>query len=113
MSEYTSGPWHPGCIVNDDSSCNCTSILDEGYAGGIATIHVHNEIESISHGGNDAPPIEVAKANSRLIAIAPETYELMLEIKKFLYANPSIEAQKLIEEIDHIDDLVEGRKKFT
>ncbi len=76
---FTPGPWYPGCHTYPHSKCKCTSILDESYAGGIATIHVWNGTLSISDGGNDAPPEEEAIANAHLIAEAPKLYKALKE----------------------------------
>ena len=84
-----------------------------GHAGGIARIAVHNGIDSITEGGNDAPVVEQAKANARLIAMAPTTYEALMKLKQFLIVEPTPhELQNIISEIHKIEDLVEGRKKF-
>lgn len=80
MKKCTPGPWHAGCITDDDSTCNCRSICDEGYAGGIATVHVDNGITLIAEGGNDAPPFEEAKANCAYIAAAnPEAVRAIID----------------------------------
>lgn len=81
-AKHTQGPWECGHIANDEHPCNCTSIVSEGYAGGIATVHVDNGIAIIAEGGNDCPPLEEAKANSRLIAAAPELYDFVDRISK-------------------------------
>ena len=44
--------------------------------GGIATVEVDNG-KSIIDGGNDAPPLEEAKANQRLISTAPTIHQLL------------------------------------
>ena len=74
--KFTPGPWYPPHLstATDSDKCRCRSIVDEGYAGGIATIHLWNGIESIRAGGNDAPPEEEARANGFLIATSPELY---------------------------------------
>lgn len=74
MSEprWSPGPWYPPHLSDDTTSCDCRSIVNEGYAGGIATVHVDNGILLISEGGNDCPPLEEAQANGFLIAAAPE-----------------------------------------
>lgn len=80
MSEtpkFTPGPWYPPHLSDDSTTCNCRSIVEGGYAGGIATVHVHNGIASIRDGGNEAPPLEEAKANGHLIAAAPELYDAL------------------------------------
>ena len=70
LLECTKGPWHGPHISDDSTTCNCTGIVDEGFAGGIARVHVDNGIASITEGGNDCPPLEQAKANGALIAAA-------------------------------------------
>ena len=70
LLECTKGPWHGPHISDDSTTCNCTGIVDEGYAGGIARVHVDNGIASITEGGNDCPPPEQAKANGLLLAAA-------------------------------------------
>ena len=71
---WTPGPWEPPHLSDDSTPCNCRSIVEGEYAGGIATVHVDNGIALISEGGNDCPPLEEAKANGLLIAAAPELY---------------------------------------
>lgn len=75
MSEtkFTPGPWHAGHMVDDSHPCECRSVVSEHYAGGICEIDVDNGL-SIEDGGNDAPPLEEAKANCTLIAEAPAMY---------------------------------------
>lgn len=67
---HTPGPWHPGHL-GSDGKCQCRSVCDEGYAGGICTVHVGNGLP-IGDGGNDAPPRDEAVANMYLIAAAPD-----------------------------------------
>lgn len=74
----TPGPWYPGHLGRSDHSCKCTGIVDEGYAGGIASVHVWNGIESIYAGGNDAPPEAEAAANMNFIAAANPTAVIAL-----------------------------------
>lgn len=69
---FTPGPWHPGHL-GSDSKCQCANVCDEGYAGGICTIHVDNGLPIIE-GGNDAPPPEEAIANMHAIAAVPAMY---------------------------------------
>ena len=84
MSEHTKGPWCTGCFVNPDTKCQCKGIQSEGYAGGIATIHVDNGIKLITEGANDCPPLNEAIANAHLIASAPDLIELHLAEQSFL-----------------------------
>lgn len=76
---YTKGPWDGPHFARDDISCNCTSVVSEGYAGAIATIHFDNG-KTIDDGGNGCPPLEEAKANARLIAAAPQMFEALQNI---------------------------------
>lgn len=78
MTKHTPGPWLCGHFADDAHSYNCTSILAEGYMGSIAQVTVGNGLP-ISQGGNDAPPLEEAKANGRLIAAAPEMLACLKE----------------------------------
>lgn len=87
MSGHTPGPWYPGHFVDDDHSCNCTGIVSEhGPMGGIASVHIDNG-KAIGDGGNDAPPLEEAKANARLIAAAPEMLEALMQVRRFVEAH--------------------------
>jgi len=74
--KFTPGPWVPGHIANDDHPCDCASIVSEYFAGSIAYVTVDNG-KLIQDGGNDGPPLEQAKANSHLIAAAPELFEAL------------------------------------
>lgn len=76
MTNYSCGPWYPGHL-GSDGGCQCRSVVNEGWAGGIATVHMDNGIPLISEGGNDAPPKEEAIANMHLIASAPVLYEAL------------------------------------
>jgi hypothetical protein len=80
---FTPGPWEPPHFSRHDSGCDCTSIVEGGYAGGIAHVHFSNGISKISDGGNDCPPAEEAKANGFLIAAAPELYAAIDEIVNY------------------------------
>jgi hypothetical protein len=73
----TPGPWCAGHLADDDHPCNCTSIVCEGYAGAICRVDFDNGLR-IGEGGNDAPPLEEAKANLRYIAAANPTNVLAL-----------------------------------
>lgn len=62
----SAGPWHEGHL-GQAGKCQCRSIVNEDYAGGIATVHLDNR-KPISDGGNDCPPLGEAVANMALIA---------------------------------------------
>lgn len=62
----TPGPWFGPHLGDQDSKCQCASIVDEGYAGGICSVHVGNGL-LVGEGGNDAPPPVEAAANGRFI----------------------------------------------
>lgn len=79
MEKATKGPWHPGCIVDDNHPCNCRTILDEGYASGIATIVLGNDLP-LGEGGIDGPGFDEAKANCAYIAACnPENMAAFLD----------------------------------
>lgn len=71
--------WICGCLANDDHPCNCTYILAEPYCGSIAEITVGNG-KPISDGGNDAPPVEEAKSNLRLLVKARNVSPAMARV---------------------------------
>jgi hypothetical protein len=75
-TKWTSGPWSPGHMINQDHSCQCRYILGEGYFGSIAVVSKDNGLK-VGDGGNDCPPEEEAIANANLIASAPELYEAL------------------------------------
>lgn len=72
INKHSSGPWYPGHLGNDSTSCDCHHIVNEGYAGAIAIIGLDNGIKSIADGANDCPPLEEAIANMHLIAASPD-----------------------------------------
>lgn len=78
---HTPGPWMPGHFVDENSGCKCRCILSERYMGAIAEIRIDNGLP-ISEGGNDCPPLEEAKANGRLIAAAPDLFEIVTRMVK-------------------------------
>lgn len=67
LGKATQGDWHAGHLADDDHPCGCRYVLSEGYMGAVATVDVGNGLP-ISEGGNDAPPLDEAKANLALIA---------------------------------------------
>ena len=73
------GPWDGPHLSDDSTTCNCTSIVNGGYAGAIAYVGVDNGIVSIGEGGNDCPPLEEAKANGRLLLAAKNTAPAIAE----------------------------------
>lgn len=75
VDKHSSGPWYPGHLGDESIKCNCRSIVNEGYEGGIAQVYVDNGILSISDGGNDCPSLEAAIANMHLIAASPDMLE--------------------------------------
>lgn len=106
MSEnvkHTPGPWSiPHFARSDDewaesnkkfanlglsfgnSRCDCAYVLCDHYAGSICDISINNG-KAICDGGNDAPPLEEAKANARLIAAAPTLLSLLKRFVKRLH----------------------------
>lgn len=77
-TNHTPGPWHVGHL-GSDGNCQCRTIVDEGYAGGICTVHLGNGLP-VGEGGNDAPPLEEAVANMHLIAAAPELLKALADL---------------------------------
>ena len=77
-TKHTPGPWHVGHL-GSESSCQCRSVVDEGYAGGICTVHVDNG-KLVGEGGNDAPSRDEAVANMHLIAAAPDLLEALRQM---------------------------------
>ena len=104
MREYkhSSGPWYTGHLCRDDHSCNCPYILNDGYMGGIAEVYVDNE-KRIVDGGNDAPPLEEAKANQRLISAATKMYSLLEKVENidlFGYDDIYLDIKETLDFID-------------
>ena len=82
----TAGEWKAGCLGDDTLSCDCASVLCLGYWGAVATVHYNNGL-LVGEGGNDAPPIEEAKANLRYIgAFNPTVAEALLDERDALVA---------------------------
>lgn len=94
--KFTSGPWLPGHMVDDTSSCNCRYVLAESYCGAVCTVEIDNGLR-VGDGGNDAPPLEEAKANAHLIAAAPELFYALVEVLQIARRN---EAGPFIERAD-------------
>lgn len=67
------GEWIGGHFADADHPCPCRSIVNEGYAGGLFTVHIDNGIASIEDGGNDCPPLEEAAANQAFVLLAANT----------------------------------------
>jgi len=109
---YTKGEWRlPHFVVNKDNQehCQCVFVLNEGICGSIADISINNGKE-ISEGGNDAPPLEEAIDNAKLICAAPEMYEMLIkmthhfkmikhECKTNAYNSTIEQAESLIEKL--------------
>jgi len=84
----TAAPWTPGpwtCHFGDDEiACDCRYVLAEyGGMGSIATIDVCQKMDS-DWGDDNGPSVEVAKANARLIAAAPDLYAALEMAKLWL-----------------------------
>lgn len=73
--------WTVPHFVNDDVDCDCNSILSEGYCGAVASVHFNNNLP-IGEGGNDAAPLEEAKANAKLIVTMRALFPAMLDLWK-------------------------------
>jgi len=83
LDEATPGPW--ACHFGDDNiNCNCRYILGEyGGMGSLATIDVAEETKH-AWGDDIGPNEDVAKANARLIAIAPDLAAALLKAEEAL-----------------------------
>lgn len=94
MVKHTPGPWHVGHL-GGDGNCQCRTVVDEGYAGGVCTVHLGNGLP-VGEGGNDAPTLEEAVANMHMIAAAPDLLEALKDARYALYGNgpgnPKIDA---------------------
>lgn len=75
VDKHSAGPWYPGHLGDSTIDCQCTSIVNEGYAGGIARVNLDNGLKYIESGWNDCPPLEEAVANMHLIAASPDMLE--------------------------------------
>lgn len=80
----TPGPWHPGHL-GSDSTCQCTSVVADGYFGSICQVSRNNG-KAVGDGGNDAPPRDEAIANMHLIAAAPDLLEALKHLSS-VYEN--------------------------
>lgn len=97
MNSFTPGPWHPGHF-GGDGTCQCKSVVSEGYAGSVCTISVDNGLR-IGEGGNDSPPRDEAIANMHLISSAPELLECLKEARRLLTDQDAID-------LAHIDEVI-------
>ena len=68
VAEHTPGPWMVPHFATD-ADCNCQYVLSDNQhgMGAIATVHHDGETD-----GRHNEPMEIAQANARLIAAAPE-----------------------------------------
>lgn len=74
MSEakHTPGPWMMPHFADDSATCNCTSVLSDSQ-------HGMGCIATVPH-GDENEPLEIAKANARLIAAAPDLLEALKDL---------------------------------
>ena len=93
-AKATTAPWHPGCLHDDNNPCNCKSILSETCMGAVASVDFDNGLR-VGEGGNDAPPIEEAKANQEFIAEMRNALPGMIEVMEKM-----AEALEEIKELD-------------
>lgn len=73
MSKHTAGPWSIPHFATD-CACNCAYVVSENQhgMGAIATVHHSEEAD-----GEHNEPMDVAIANARLIAAAPDMLEAL------------------------------------
>jgi hypothetical protein len=63
-AQHTPGPWIVPHFARDEVKCNCGYVFSEFQ-------HGMGSICDVNHGAEDEP-VEIAKANARLIAAAPD-----------------------------------------
>ena len=68
-AQHTPGPWMVPHFARDDVCCNCAYVFSESQVG-------MGSICTIDH-GDENEPLEIAKANARLISAAPELLEAL------------------------------------
>jgi hypothetical protein len=73
----TKGEWTLPHLADDNTTCDCGFVLNDGYCGAIATVHysVDRDLEN-----GDNPPLDEAKWNAKLIANAPELLKVCQNI---------------------------------
>lgn len=106
--KHTPGPWSVPHFADDSKVCNCHSVLSEGYAGAICIIVSSNGL-SVGDGGNDAPPLDEAKANARLIAAAPDLLDALQSARKWLVINDDSRCQSDLKAVEATIAKAEGR----
>lgn len=82
--------------------------------GGIAEVFVDNG-KWVGKGGNDAPPLEEAKANQRLISVLPKMYVFLVELEKMgikneLFDRTIFEQDTMFLDIMETLDFIDGEK---
>ncbi len=82
-AKHTPGPWSVPHFADDGTTCNCAYVLADGMMGAVAAVYADNG-KPISDGGNDAPPLDHAKANAFLIAAAPDLLAALINARSQL-----------------------------
>lgn len=85
----TNGPWYLPHLSDDSCQCNCTFVLNDSLFGSVADINYSKEGDDWMLG--DHPPIEQAKYNGLLIAMAPEMLNAMKSVFDIVSSNTPYE----------------------
>ena len=107
MSKHTPGPWSVPHFATD-CACNCAYVVsgNQHGMGAIATVHHSDEAD-----GEHNEPMDVAIANARLIAAAPDMLEAlrkMRELLRLLQPALNVMAREVMDDIikDQIDPAI-------
>lgn len=75
-AQHTPGPWSVPHFADNSTPCECAYVLSESQ-------HSMGAICEVRHGGEDEP-LEIAQANARLIAAAPDLWAIVETIAKLI-----------------------------
>lgn len=89
MSQHTPGPW-TYCTGSHGDACICGLVYAGDGKGVVAAVTV-DRCPVQDHGCN-APPTEAMKANTRLIAAAPELLAACIAMRATMYSPKSEES---------------------